>query len=200
MIIISHRINTSDELIKTPRQFGVEVDVRSYGDLLIIQHDPYILGEPFEQWVEHYNHAFLILNTKEEGLEDRLLSIMKRHSIADFFFLDQSFPFMIKTMQAGERRSAVRVSEYESLNTALSLAGKIDWIWIDCFSKFPISDKEAGILKNAGFNLCFVSPELLGRHDHNEFMGFYTRVQSIADQYDAVCTKKPDMWLSLTHQ
>ena len=47
MQIISHRINTSSLLKKTPKSFGVEVDIRSNGDKLIIHHDPFEKGEIF---------------------------------------------------------------------------------------------------------------------------------------------------------
>ena len=42
MIIVQHRRNTINLLKETPVKFGVEVDIRSYGDKLIIHHDPFI--------------------------------------------------------------------------------------------------------------------------------------------------------------
>ena len=64
--------------------------------------------------------------------------MMLEFDIKSFFFLDQSFPFLVKTLFSGERRCAIRVSEYESVETALSLRGLAEWIWIDVFNKFPI--------------------------------------------------------------
>ncbi len=103
----------------------MEVDIRSRVDELIVVHDPFERGVPFADWIAEYDHKFLILNVKEEGLEDRLLREMSERGIEDFFFLDQSFPFLIRTTRQGETRCAVRVSEYESVETALSLAGKV---------------------------------------------------------------------------
>lgn len=40
MQFIAHRINTIDELKIVPENLGVEVDLRDYGDRLILQHDP----------------------------------------------------------------------------------------------------------------------------------------------------------------
>ena len=57
----------------------------------------------------------------------------------------------------------MRVSEYESITTALTLAGRIDWVWVDCFTRFPLTSQEAQQLGAAGFKLCIVSPELQGR-------------------------------------
>ena len=156
--LIAHRRNTPEQLAATPTAMGVEVDIRSQGERLIIHHDPFAAGGDFETWIAGYRHGTLILNVKEEGLEEACLDAMARHGIEDFFFLDQSFPFLVKTARTGETRCAARVSEYEAVETALALAGKIDWIWVDCFTRFPLSPAEGRRLKEAGFRLCLVSP------------------------------------------
>ena len=193
MQIILHRRNSIEELASTPEEYGVEIDIRSYGNQLILSHDPYIKGESFETWIEFYKHGTLILNTKEEGLEERILEIMKANSINSFFFLDQSFPFLIKTSDSGESRSAIRVSEYESISTALSLRGKIEWAWIDYFSKFPLNKENISTLKEAKFKTCIVSPELEGysKDEVNELCELLSK-QNIS--IDAVCTKYPKLW------
>ncbi len=194
MHIIQHRRNKLAELLETPRDFGVEVDIRSRGSELIIHHDPFAEGEPFAPWIEAYAHGTLILNVKEEGLEARLLDDMARHGIEDFFFLDQSFPFLVKTAKTGERRCAVRVSEFESLDTALALAGKIDWVWVDCFTRFPLRHDAAARLQEAGFKLCLVSPELQGRDPAAEVPALRELLAQEAIEAAAVCTKRPDLW------
>ena len=60
----------------TNTKYGVEVDIRSKGNDLLIHHDPFVQGESFEAWIEKYQHGTLILNVKEEGLEKRLTEIM----------------------------------------------------------------------------------------------------------------------------
>ena len=139
---ILHRINTIELLEKTPHNLGVEVDIRSNGENLIIHHDPFKAGEYFKEWLKLYNHGTLILNVKEEGLEDELIAIMSTYQIEDFFFLDQSFPFLLKTIKTGETRCALRVSEYEDINTVLNLMGKVQWVWVDCFTTFPLTSKQ----------------------------------------------------------
>jgi len=193
MKIIRHRRNTLKELLGTPVDFGVEVDIRSWGRELIIHHEPFVLGESFEKWLSAYRHGTLILNVKEEGLEDRLLSLMEKYSIRDFFFLDQSFPFLIKTAKGGEHRCAVRVSEYESIESALSLIGKVDWVWMDCFSRFPLDRASSQRLKCAGFRLCIVSPELQG-HAIESIGALRELLSNQGINADAVCTKFPDFW------
>jgi hypothetical protein len=192
--LIAHRRNTLQELLATPSKYGIELDIRSYGNKLVIHHDPMIEGESFEEWIAAYKHDTLILNVKEEGLEARLIAIMKSHGIADYFFLDQSFPFLVKWANAGERRCAVRVSEFETIETALTLAGKINWVWVDCFSHFALTQDEFSQLKEAGFKLCLVSPELQGRTAESEIPLLAALLADRDIQADAICTKRPDLW------
>ncbi len=194
MNIIRHRRNTRAELEQTPRQYGIELDIRSHGDDLILHHDAFVAGERFVDWLGSFQHGTLILNVKEEGLEDRVLRLMKERGIEDFFFLDQSFPFLIKTARAGESRCAVRISEFESIETCLSLAGMVDWVWVDCFTKFPLTSTDAQRLATAGFKLCLVSPELQGRMAPEEITAMRALLAERGITADAVCTKTPELW------
>ena len=194
MKLIAHRRNSIAELIATPPQYGIEVDIRSIGEQLVIHHEPFIAGEDFASWLDNYQHGTLILNVKEEGLEQRLLDLMNEHHIQDFFFLDQSFPFLVKWARKGERRCAVRVSEYESIETAMSLAGMVDWIWVDCFTQFPLSAEDACRLQHANFRLCLVSPELQGRTAVTDILALKALLKERGISIDAVCTKRPESW------
>ena len=40
MEIIIHRINSLKELIKLPTDYGAEIDIRSQGSRLILNHEP----------------------------------------------------------------------------------------------------------------------------------------------------------------
>lgn len=194
MEIVAHRRNSSVDLAATPPHLGVEVDIRASGGRLIVHHEPYARGEPFERWLDHFRHGLLILNVKEEGLEDRLCAHMAERGIERFFFLDQSFPFLVKTAARGERRCAVRVSEFESIDTALALAGQVDWVWVDCFTRFPLSEGDARRLKDSGFGLCLVSPELQGRDAAIEIPALRRLLDERRISAQAVCTKRPDLW------
>ena len=194
MKFISHRRNTIEELQATPREYGVEVDIRSDNGKLVIHHDPFARGDDFEEWLKHFQHGTLILNVKEEGLEARLIDLMKQYKIEDYFFLDQSFPFLIKWSKLGEHHCAVRVSEFESIETALSLSGKIDWVWVDCFTKFPLAGIDAKRLQDAGFKLCLVSPELQGRPADTAIPELAKLLNERHITADAICTKNPELW------
>ena len=160
MEIIHHRRNTISLLKSTSIKYGIEVDIRSFGKDLIIHHDPYCHGEKFAEWLKHYNHQFLIINVKEEGLEEKILIHLEEAKITRFFFLDQSYPTIIKAASLGKNHSALRVSEFESIETALILKNKIDWIWIDTYTKLSLTVNDYQKLKSANFKLCLVSPEI----------------------------------------
>ena len=194
MIIVHHRRNEVAQLASVPVEEGVEIDIRSHGNDLIIQHDPFLPGELLSDWLAHYSHRLLILNVKEEGLEPRCLELMKDFNIDNFFFLDQTFPFLIKTALLGEKRCAARVSEYESIETALSLNAMVEWLWIDTFTRFPLNAKELGELLKIGYKLCVVSPELLGRDGKKGIKEFRSYFEGERVSIDAVCTKLPELW------
>jgi hypothetical protein len=197
MEYIAHRKNTIDDLKQSNPSFGVEIDIRTFGEKLILNHDPYLNGDNLEEWIKHYCHGTLILNVKEEGLEARLIDLMKLHQIDDYFFLDQSFPFIIKWSNLGIKKSAVRFSEYEPIELALNLKGQVDWVWIDCFTRCPL-DIDAYIqLKDANFKICLVSPELQGRFDDLEIIKMHQNLQFNNIVVDAICTKKPETWIAL---
>jgi hypothetical protein len=194
MEIIIHRQNTLKELMLLPKTYGLEIDIRSRGSRLILQHDPFKDGECFIEWIKQYQHGTLILNLKEEGLESNLIDIMSDQGIENYFFLDQSFPFLLKFSEVCQGRSAVRVSEFESIDTAIRLAGKIKWVWIDCFSTFPLGIEHIKELKLLGYKLCLVSPELHGRNATDEIVMLMNSFSKSNIFFDAVCTKYPHFW------
>ena len=76
----------------------------------------------------------------------------------------------------------------------MTLAGMVDWIWVDCFTRLPINGSQACTLQQAGFRLCLVSPELQGRTHPSEITAMRSLLEREAIQADAVCTKTPDLW------
>jgi hypothetical protein len=192
MQIILHRRNTIEELIATSPEYGVEVDIRSYEKRLIVQHEPFSDSINFEEWIKFFRHKTLILNIKEEGIEYKVKDIVEKHGIKDFFFLDLSFPYLIKMVNSGEKRVAVRFSEYESLETVLLLCGKVCWVWVDCFTRMPLDDSSYNKLREAGFKLCLVSPEL--QSQPGELLPYKNNISKRGWKFDAVCTKYPEEW------
>ena len=53
--VINHRVNTLEKLSQTPKECGVEVDIRPYKDKLILNHDPYSNGIEFSEFLENFD-------------------------------------------------------------------------------------------------------------------------------------------------
>lgn len=191
MLIIEHRKNTIEELRNVPKYNGVEIDIRSYRNRLVLHHEPFYEGTDFEEWLQYYDHAFVILNVKEEGIEKKVQALIDDKGVKDYFYLDLSFPYLIKMMNSKQKNIAVRFSEYESIETCISLAGRLNWVWVDGFTRFPLDDKSYQKLSKY-FKICLVSPELVGRVDEIKDM----QMKSIDMKIDAVCTKYPERWSS----
>lgn len=184
---IAHRINTVEQLKSLPTEFGVELDLRDFGNELVLEHDPFTGGENFSEYLRHYQHGTMILNVKSERIEHRVLELLVENEITDYFFLDSSIPMIYLLSKSGEKRSAVRFSEIESIETVLLMADKVDWVWVDCFSKLPIDRHSYQRLKEAGLKLCLVSPELQGRPEDIANYKDYLANEGIV--FDAICTK-----------
>ena len=197
MKFIRHRVNTVGQLRKVPHEHGVELDLRDRGPRLILQHDPFADGEDFAPYLAEYRHGTMILNVKSERIETRVLDQLERAgTVSDYFFLDCSFPMIRQLVGQGEHRIAVRFSEFEPIEGPLSLAGEVDWVWVDCFTRLPINDETYARLSSS-FKICIVSPELQG-HDLGRIREFAEQLRPYA--IDAVCTKRPDLWQAAVNQ
>ena len=64
---------------------------------------------------------------------------------------------------------------------------KVDWVWVDCFSKLPIMKENYKLLREQGFKLCLVSPELQNQNEKLEEYKTYLKNEDII--FDAICTK-----------
>ena len=186
-MFVSHRINTVAELIATPHELGIEVDLRDVGDQIVLAHDPFVGGELFADFLRAYRHAFIILNVKSERVEFRVLELLRQHGVEDYFFLDCSFPMVITLARQGETRIALRYSEYESLESIRLMQDRISWVWVDCFSRMPLSRADFDEIKRMGLKVCLVSPELQGQADKIDEHISDLRSRNI--QPDMVCSK-----------
>ena len=88
----------------------------------------------------------------------------------------------------------MRVSDIESPETALRLAGQVSWVWCDFFDDLSIDPKRLKELSDVGFKICYVSPELHGPN----YIGDIEKLQRwMVDNSicpDAVCTKMFGLW------
>ena len=210
MIIINHRINSILELQRVPSQNGIEIDVRYHDDELILNHEPFNhhinqstkLIELLSRWNKI---GPIILNLKTEGIEDKCIQLMGKYKVKDWFFLDMSMPILVKYSDKAKKKEypyfspknlAVRFSDREPIEYALSFRGRAKWVWVDYFSNFPLNEKIVFLLKNAGFKICLVSPEIQKDSIFNAY-----QLADICSNFkiDAVCTKEPEPWLKFVN-
>ena len=192
MLLIEHRVNTLAQLQRIPVERGVEVDVRDYdGDLRLV-HDPFLSGERLEDFLTAYRQALIIFNVKCDGLENRILELVAKYHVNNFFFLDVANPTLVSLVHRGVRQVAVRYSEFEPIEFALAFAGKVDWVWVDCFTRLPL---EADVYQRLSthFKLCLVSPEL---QKHPRALIHTFREQLRGMPIDAVCSDFCDDWIT----
>lgn len=166
MEFIIHRVNTIKELKQIPKEYGCEIDIRTDGSRLILNHDPFTSGDLLTDYLDEYNNCTLVLNIKESGIEDDVLGEVKKRGIKSYFLLDVEFPYLFSATKKGERNIAVRFSEKEPIENVLIFKDQIDWVWIDTITQLPINESNHNFLKN--FKTCLVCPSRWGRENEIE--------------------------------
>lgn len=194
MIIVKHRVNSAKELINISSNYGIEIDLRSSGCDLILAHDPFVKGELFTDWLKFYSHKLLILNLKEDGLENKAMEIMGNFHIDSYFFLDQPFPSLYKFSKDKPDYCSARVSEFEPVSSALQL--NPGWLWFDSHSgNWDYLVEAFKLLKSTEIHTCLVSPELQRMNSRDEFVRINSILNDNGIVFDAVCTKFPEQWI-----
>lgn len=187
MLKIMHRVNTIEWLKNTDTKYWVEIDLRAWKvneetNSIILNHEPFELGDSFEEYLEHYKHAFMILNVKEDGIEERILELLKKHNIEDYFFLDVEFPFIYRYTKEWNKKVSIRYSEAEVIEQAQAFKWKADYLWIDTNTTLPI-DKEI-IEKMKWFTTCLVSPDRWGRPE--DIIPYKEKMKELGFELDMV--------------
>ena len=192
-MFIAHRINSIKELLNIHSDYGIEVDLRdNTNGEVYISHDPFTKGELFKDYLIYFQHKFIILNIKSEGIEYKVIEYLKKFNIKNYFFLDSSFPMIIKLNTLGEKNIALRFSEFESIETIITMKNKVKWVWIDCFTSNPLNYERYIQIKNMGYKICFVSPELQNQVEKISEYKNYFKDNNI--KLDAICTKKYNIY------
>lgn len=207
MQLVKHRCNSLSSIESLDPSFGAEIDIRDYNGVIILSHDPVLSSDKFlelEVFLRNWKSTgTLILNIKSEGLELRCLELLNKYKIVDWFFLDLSMPYFVKYSKIAYEQSisgfssdnmAVRFSDEEPISYALNFKDKVRWVWIDWFEEVVLNKSNYQVLKEAGFKMCLVSPELQDKGP--EFIKRYKEYLSLHNiVVDAVCTKYPEQWV-----
>ena len=195
MKIYSHRVNSVSALAGLDPKYGVEIDLRTNNGNLILAHDPFIEGDLFSDWLKSWRGQSLILNVKEDALENSILQYLNEYGVSDFFFLDQSYPSIRRTIKSGLTKVATRVSDYEDLQTALNSGS--DWVWLDSFSgEWDYLNGAVPMLVKNGQKTCLVSPELQRANSSSELKLLQEMILEKNLAITSVCTKFPEIWES----
>ena len=196
-MFIAHRVNSSSHAENIRSIYGIEFDIRDSNGIIIVTHDPFTNGENFEVFLSKLSKRFLIVNIKSEGIEEQALELLKKYGFEDFFFLDCTFPAIIKLFKKGEKRNALRFSEYENITHIFENKDKIQWVWVDCFTYFPLTKKIEELIHAHGLKICIVSPELQGQPEYIDKYRKYINDNNLV--IDAICTKEYniDLWESI---
>jgi hypothetical protein len=192
MIIIKHRVNSISQIKKTPEKYGVEIDLRSDKKSIYLQHDPFMKGVKFQKWIKYYKHNLLVLNVKEEGLENNIIKILKKNKIKNFFFHDQTFSSLLKNKK--KTKTSIRHSEFEEIKEKKYIFKYIKWLWIDHFTKFSLDTSFYNFLKRNKVKICIVSPELVNIKHTFKIKNLINKIVKKKIKINAVCTKKPHLW------
>src|SRR5210317_2188346 len=99
MELVIHRVNLIKELKKIPKQYGCEIDIRTDGSKLILNHDPFKKGDNFSDYLDDYKNGTLVLNIKESGIEDLVIQEVKKRNINSYVLLDVEFPYLFSSTE-----------------------------------------------------------------------------------------------------
>lgn len=183
MQILKHRVLHVEDI---DPKFGIEVDVRDYNNKIVVSHDiPTSDSIQFSEFLKSVNPNQLVaINIKSSGIEYELHKILQDHKKIDYFTFDWSIPALMNALKSN-LICAFRQSEFEK-----DIFQDCSWVFIDTFQKIWYNNNFLRSMKNNGYKIALVSPELHNRKDElekfREIVNF--------DFVDAICTDFPDMW------
>ena len=102
MELIIHRVNKIKKLKTISTTFGIEIDIRSKGSKLILNHEPFLQGDSFANYLDNYNHGTLVLNLKEAGIENDVLNLVNKKKLSHFFY------YMLKCLICIQQQKKVK--------------------------------------------------------------------------------------------
>lgn len=199
MLPIIHRVNTIADLKTLPADVGVEIDVRPYADQLILNHEAFETGELVEDYfaaLAERKQAFVIVDMKAEWVCDKVLALLEKYGIENYFLLGVTIPETVALLKKGVRKIAPRFSECEPIQGILALADQVDWVWVDVFTKLPLDTQSYKQLKEKGLKICLVCPERWGRPQ--DIVAYKEQMRRDGVEIDAIMTARTyvDQWLS----
>jgi hypothetical protein len=183
--IIKHRVNSIKDIVPGG---GLEIDVRDYNGEIVLAHDhPTRNSTKLIEFLKYVDHDMLLaINIKTTEIEKEMYEILNDNKIENYFTFDWAIPSLLKAMNQG-LICAFRLSEYEK-----EINQKCSWVWVDAFEKIWYNEHFLSDLKDKGFMIALVSPELHNRK--NELKKLKEIVKN--EIVDVICTDLPEYWLN----
>lgn len=212
-MIFLHRQNDPEHVTFNNVE-GIEIDIRSLGANLIVNHDRFysvdlqniddcILLQDVVKYLRDYT---VIVNVKESGLEEQISNILDQYGSIKYYFLDSQIPDIVRLCKQDRYRSKfiLRVSDFESINYNLFEHCKPEYVWVDYqkFDNFKILDyiryiqeidSDEYLIKN-NIKKILVSPELYGLQNINITQDIIKVTNKELLSRYSICTKLPDDW------
>ena len=137
-MIFLHRQN-DPSVIGNKNIDGIELDIRSQGDELILTHDRLNLDSKkiyLNDVLQDLKPYVVIVNVKESGLEEQISEILDSENIK-YYFLDSQIPDIIRLCRNDKYRGKfiIRVSDFEEVKLDFLNHCLPEFLWID-YSKF----------------------------------------------------------------
>ena len=121
---------------------GIEIDLRSDRNKVIISHDPFLNGLDFFKTVKKLKNFFVIVDMKSTGFSEKVLKVLNKEKI-NFLFLNLIASEQIYLIEKNHSKNLfLRYSSIEKPNLTTKNFKKIKWIWFDFFNKKFITIKE----------------------------------------------------------
>lgn len=184
MEIIKHRVNA---VLEIDSRFGSEIDIRDYNNDLVLSHDnPSRENITLREFLKKIDmNKILAINAKTSEIEKELYQIIQKTGIKNYFTFDWSIPALLKALNT-KLVCAYRLSEYEK-----DRYSNCQWVWLDAFHSIWYDKSLTSSLKDEGYKVAIVSPELHGRKKE------LNKVKEIVKSgtVDAICTDLPEYWL-----
>ncbi|MEM9274415.1 MAG: hypothetical protein AAGA80_15835 [Cyanobacteria bacterium P01_F01_bin.143] len=176
------------------KRFGCELDIRTQNGQLVISHDIpteapcLLLEEVFQSYKKLNSDSAIAINIKADGLQSKLLKLINKYSITNYFTFDMSVPDTLG-YQKHKLKYFTRHSEYEPHPACYENAVGV---WLDCFNSdwWTVKDVERHLKKDKFVVL--VSPELHKR----EYSQAWKTWRAIEQKYKTnklmLCTDYPE--------
>lgn len=198
MIIISHRGYWKDYDIENNKKisfersfdmgYGIETDLRDFNGEIVISHDVPCGNEmTLEEVLDIMNgrDLLLALNIKEDGISDRIESILDKYKCVNYFVFDMSLPELYYEVNNTNLKVFTGCSD---INRNTPLLEETSGVWLDSFQELWYERGVIDRFLKCEKKVCIVSEDLHGRENKRQWK--MLRENYLSDDRVILCTNK----------